>query len=77
MLYEPHTSFYSQIHFLFRQRQKYIAEYLPWAIKTGWESKFLMNVYFEKHWDQPLEELQRELNIKPLDSEKGTYINLV
>lgn len=57
-----------------KQRQKYITDYLPWAIKTGWESKFLLNVYFEKRWDQTLEELQKEMNIVPLQIEKETYI---
>ncbi|XP_034255505.1 ubiquinone biosynthesis protein COQ4 homolog, mitochondrial [Thrips palmi] len=57
-----------------KQRQKYISEYLPWAIRTGWESKFLLNLYFEKRWDQTLEELQKEMNIVPLEIEKGTYV---
>lgn len=56
-----------------KQRQKYITDYLPWAIRTGWESKPLMNIYFERRWDQSLEDLQKELNIEPLGSEKGTY----
>ncbi|KAJ1524801.1 hypothetical protein ONE63_009673 [Megalurothrips usitatus] len=60
-----------------KQRQKYITNYLPWAIKTGWESKFLLNIYFEKRWDQSLEELQRELNIEPLELEKETYVRAV
>ena len=34
------------------------------------ESKFLMNVYFEKRWEQPLSELHKELNIFPLKEEK-------
>lgn len=57
-----------------KQRQKYITHYLPWAIKTGWDSKSLMNVYFEKRWDQPVAELQKELNINVLEFEKDTYI---
>lgn len=27
----------------------------------------MLNIYFEKRWEQPLEELQKELNIKPLE----------
>ncbi|KAK3918597.1 Ubiquinone biosynthesis protein COQ4-like protein, mitochondrial [Frankliniella fusca] len=57
-----------------KQRQKYISHYLPWAIKTGWDSKMLMNVYFEKRWDQPVAELQQELNISALEFEKDTYV---
>lgn len=27
----------------------------------------MLNIYFEKRWEQPIEELQKELNIKPLE----------
>lgn len=40
--------------------------YLPWAIRTGYNSNFIMNVYFEKRWDQPIEDLHQELNIELL-----------
>ncbi|XP_071444635.1 ubiquinone biosynthesis protein COQ4 homolog, mitochondrial [Hetaerina americana] len=49
-----------------KQRKKYLSHYLPWAIQTGFEAKFLMNVYYEKRWEQPMEEILNELNIKPL-----------
>lgn len=46
-----------------RQRRNYVSRNLPWALKCGYESKLLMNVYFEKRWDQDLNDLRRELNI--------------
>ena len=46
-----------------RQRRKYIKTNLPWALKCGYESKLLMNVYFEKRWQQDVNELRRELKI--------------
>uniref|UniRef100_A0A1B6LGW4 Ubiquinone biosynthesis protein COQ4 homolog, mitochondrial n=1 Tax=Graphocephala atropunctata TaxID=36148 RepID=A0A1B6LGW4_9HEMI len=49
-----------------KQRQKYISTHLPWAIRTGMNSKPLLCVYFEKRWDQPLSDLHKELNIVPL-----------
>lgn len=49
-----------------KQRQKYVKYHLPWAIETGMNSKFFMNVYFEKRWDQLLTVLLKELNIRPL-----------
>ncbi|KAK7590366.1 hypothetical protein V9T40_001979 [Parthenolecanium corni] len=49
-----------------KQRQNYVNFYLPWAVETGMKSKFLMNVYFEERWEQPMSELLEELNIKPL-----------
>ncbi|KAJ9581945.1 hypothetical protein L9F63_003698 [Diploptera punctata] len=50
-----------------KQRDKYVKYYLPWAIETGINSKFLMNVYFERRWEQPIEDLHHELNIKLLE----------
>ncbi|KAK2719588.1 ubiquinone biosynthesis protein COQ4 homolog, mitochondrial-like isoform X2 [Artemia franciscana] len=47
-----------------KQRQKYLSIYLPWAIRVGQNSKFLMNIYYEKRWMQNLEELRRELSIE-------------
>ncbi|CAL1530540.1 unnamed protein product [Lymnaea stagnalis] len=48
-----------------KHREKYINIFLPWAIRSGYNSKFLMNVYFEKHWDQDLSELRKELKVEP------------
>lgn len=53
----------------FRQRQLYLQHYLPWAIKTGNNAKFLMNIYYEKRWEQSISSLQEELNIQPLNLE--------
>ncbi|KAJ8978227.1 hypothetical protein NQ317_016378 [Molorchus minor] len=49
-----------------KQRQLYLRQYLPWAIKTGTSAEFLMNIYFEKRWEQPLSEFYTEVKIKPL-----------
>lgn len=50
----------------YRHRQLYISHYLPWAVETGKTSKFLLNLFFERRWEQPLKELHEEMNIKPL-----------
>ncbi|XP_026822950.1 ubiquinone biosynthesis protein COQ4 homolog, mitochondrial isoform X2 [Rhopalosiphum maidis] len=50
-----------------KQRKQYVQHYLPWAIQTGLNSNFMLNIYFEKRWEQPIEELHKELNIKPLE----------
>lgn len=49
-----------------KQRQKYITTHLPWAIRTGMTSHFIMNIFFEKRWEQPISHLHEELNITPL-----------
>jgi len=50
-----------------KQREQYVKYYLPWAIQTGLKSKFMLSIYFEKRWEQPMEELHKELNITPLE----------
>jgi ubiquinone biosynthesis protein COQ4 len=47
-----------------REREVLLHQYLPWAIETSQKSCFLMNVYYEKEFDTPLEELRNRLNIK-------------
>lgn len=39
--------------------------YRPWAIRVGSNAKFLMNVYYEKRWEQDVKDLRRELRIEP------------
>ncbi|XP_031618148.1 uncharacterized protein LOC116337610 [Contarinia nasturtii] len=50
-----------------KQREKYRTHYLPWALNTSKHMKPLMNVYWEKRWNQKIVELRKELNIEPLD----------
>jgi ubiquinone biosynthesis protein COQ4 len=38
-------------------------DYLPWARKCGQEATFVLNVYYEKRFEEDLDELRRELNI--------------
>ncbi|XP_014600790.1 PREDICTED: ubiquinone biosynthesis protein COQ4 homolog, mitochondrial-like [Polistes canadensis] len=49
-----------------RQRKLYLNHYLQWAIKTGNNAQFLLNVYFEERWEQPLRDFHKEMNIVSL-----------
>lgn len=49
-----------------KNRETYKKYYLPWAIRTGMEAKFLLNVYYEQRWEQPLVDILEELNVTPL-----------
>lgn len=51
-----------------KHRKLYIDHYLPWAIETGKNMNFLLNIYFEKRWEQPMSELCSEINLIPFDS---------
>jgi len=53
-----------------KQRKKYQQLYLPWALRTGSTSKFLMNVYYEKRWEQNIYDLRKELRIDDLPNQK-------
>ncbi|XP_075222197.1 coenzyme Q4 isoform X2 [Lycorma delicatula] len=50
-----------------KQRVKYVEKNLPWAIKTGMNSEFLLNIYFEKRWEQSIQEIYNEFNITPIN----------
>ncbi|XP_058797043.1 ubiquinone biosynthesis protein COQ4 homolog, mitochondrial-like isoform X2 [Phymastichus coffea] len=49
-----------------KQRYLYLNYHLPWAIQTGKNAKFLLAVYFEERWEQPLLDFHKEMNIKRL-----------
>ncbi|XP_011880509.1 PREDICTED: ubiquinone biosynthesis protein COQ4 homolog, mitochondrial [Vollenhovia emeryi] len=46
-----------------RQRQLYLDHHLPWSINVGLNAEFLLGVYFEERWEQPLDDFHREMNI--------------
>uniref|UniRef100_A0A8W7NZG9 Ubiquinone biosynthesis protein COQ4 homolog, mitochondrial n=1 Tax=Anopheles atroparvus TaxID=41427 RepID=A0A8W7NZG9_ANOAO len=50
-----------------KQRKSYLRQYLPWALRTGNRIKPLMTVYWEKRWEQDVDELRKELNIELLN----------
>lgn len=49
-----------------KHRQLYLNYYLPWAVKTGTNAEFLLNIYFEERWEQKLVDFYREFKIEPL-----------
>ncbi|XP_045761127.1 ubiquinone biosynthesis protein COQ4 homolog, mitochondrial isoform X1 [Maniola jurtina] len=49
-----------------KHRQLYLKYYLPWAIQTGNNAKLLQAIYFEKRWDQNIDDFHKEMNIVPL-----------
>mmetsp|Transcript_66628 Transcript_66628/g.152677 ORF Transcript_66628/g.152677 Transcript_66628/m.152677 type:complete len:153 (-) Transcript_66628:38-496(-) len=48
------------------ERTRLLGEWLPWAIRTGVQVPFVMNIYFEDHFDEPLEEMRRRLQFPTL-----------
>ncbi|KZT23277.1 ubiquinone biosynthesis protein COQ4, mitochondrial [Neolentinus lepideus HHB14362 ss-1] len=45
------------------QRQRLFAEYVPWALKCGSSASSLITVYWEKRWEQDVDEMKRELGL--------------
>ncbi|XP_022106040.1 ubiquinone biosynthesis protein COQ4 homolog, mitochondrial-like [Acanthaster planci] len=39
--------------------------YIPWVVQAAPRAKLLLNIYFEKRWEQPMAELCGEIGIKP------------
>jgi ubiquinone biosynthesis protein COQ4 len=44
-------------------RRDRLKQYIPWALRCGGSAKSLITVYWEKRWNQDVEELKRELGI--------------
>ena len=48
-----------------KQRKLFYHHYFPWAIHAGMQSTDLMCVYYERHFDEDLEDVRRKLQIVP------------
>lgn len=38
-------------------------EVIPWALYSGYRAKLFLNIYFEKHFEQDINEFRREINL--------------
>ncbi|XP_047665231.1 ubiquinone biosynthesis protein COQ4 homolog, mitochondrial isoform X1 [Tachysurus fulvidraco] len=45
--------------------QKLVRSLGPWALRNGSRARCMLSVFYERRWDQNLEELRKELNIEP------------
>jgi ubiquinone biosynthesis protein COQ4 len=53
-----------------KHTQQYLDVNLPWIINNASKSKPLINVYFEKHFMKPIDQLRNELNLTVLIKQK-------
>ncbi|GAM27389.1 hypothetical protein SAMD00019534_105640 [Acytostelium subglobosum LB1] len=45
---------------------------IPWAVRCGRNSKFLLNVRYEDHWETPIDELRQALNFEKYQGPQST-----
>ncbi|GAA0187284.1 hypothetical protein LIER_34572 [Lithospermum erythrorhizon] len=48
-----------------KQRKLFFSHYFPWAVKAGLQATDLMSVYYEKYWEEDVEEVRRKWGIIP------------
>lgn len=46
-----------------KKRARLFSEYVPWALKCGSSATSLITVYWEKRWDQSVEDMKKEFGI--------------
>ncbi|KAI3496449.1 hypothetical protein L1887_38813 [Cichorium endivia] len=51
-----------------KQRSVFYRHYFPWAVRAGMKASDLMCVYYEKHFDEDLEEVRKKWGIIPAPS---------
>lgn len=66
------SAVFSPIRLKPKHRGYYRNYYLPWALKTGKGAKFLQGVYFEKRWEQTIDDFYNEMNITAFEMPKST-----
>ncbi|XP_050373831.1 ubiquinone biosynthesis protein COQ4 homolog, mitochondrial [Argentina anserina] len=53
------------VRFNEKQRKLFFQHYFPWAVRAGMQSTDLMCIYYEKHFHEDLEDVQRKWGITP------------
>ncbi|XP_026210920.1 ubiquinone biosynthesis protein COQ4 homolog, mitochondrial isoform X2 [Anabas testudineus] len=48
-----------------RRLQKLFTSLGPWALRNGRQAHCVLSIFYERRWDQSLEDLRQELNIEP------------
>ncbi|XP_023149217.2 ubiquinone biosynthesis protein COQ4 homolog, mitochondrial isoform X2 [Amphiprion ocellaris] len=48
-----------------RRLQTLVTSLGPWALRNGLRARFVLNIFYERRWEQSLEDLRQELNIEP------------
>ncbi|XP_068608636.1 ubiquinone biosynthesis protein COQ4 homolog, mitochondrial isoform X1 [Brachionichthys hirsutus] len=48
-----------------RRLQSLFATLGPWALRNGWRSRCVLSIFYERRWEQSVEDLRQELNIEP------------
>lgn len=59
------SSFFGPLRLTMEERERLFNVYVPWALENGSNSKPLMNVRWEEWMERPVEQVQRELCVKP------------
>ena len=59
-----HAHYHTPDHIPYRQRQYYYNTHLRYALNNGYSAKFLMNCYFERRWEQDIDEFRKEFKIE-------------
>ncbi|CAK9295231.1 unnamed protein product [Gordionus sp. m RMFG-2023] len=58
------SSLFGPLRFNKRQKKLYVDYYLNWAVNCGYNSNFLMAIYFEKYWEESLKSFRKRHNIQ-------------
>ncbi|KAG0221849.1 Ubiquinone biosynthesis protein [Actinomortierella wolfii] len=59
------SSFFGPLRLTHEERSRLFEVYVPWALENGSNCKPLMNVRWEEWMEKPVEEVRRELGVKP------------
>ncbi|KAK3747964.1 hypothetical protein QZH41_019440 [Actinostola sp. cb2023] len=54
-----------------QQRQDLLLHYIPWAVSAGLKANFILNVFFERRFEEPLDTIREELNLSKAPKIEG------
>ncbi|CAG8511345.1 10802_t:CDS:2 [Funneliformis caledonium] len=61
------SSIFGPLKLSSKERERLFKKYVPWALQCGSQCKFLLNVYYEEHWNKNIDEMRNELGIYLVD----------
>ena len=62
------ASLFGPIRLSANDKLVFMRYYLPWAIRCGSQAEFMMSVFFEKRFEQLIDDVRAELRIPSLDN---------
>lgn len=57
------SAIFGPLRLTLKKKERLYSEFVPWALRCGGTAKSLITVYWEKRWDQNVDDMKKEFGI--------------